>query len=215
VGVWGVRLSSFLFYRALQYRTDGRLDDTLATPAGAAGFWAASCLWGVVCLLPHTLGAGVCGSTAFAAATASARLPRLSRVGAWIAAEGVALEAVADLQKWFFKQDPANKGKHCDVGMWFFCQHPNWFGNLCVWGGIYLVNWPLLRGLPGYRRHAFPLVALASPLFLFALFTGQATGTITNSVELAHAKYGHDPAYRRYVKDTPLIVPIPKKRSWD
>ena len=35
----------------------------------------------------------------------------------------------------------------------------------------------------------------------------QATGAMTNTVELANAKYGGDPSYRAYVEATPLIIP--------
>jgi len=50
-------------------------------------------------------------------------------------------------------------------------------------------------------------VALLSPWFMWTLFSGQANGTITNAVELAVQKYGHDPDFVEYTKSVPLIVP--------
>ena len=56
------------------------------------------------------------------------------------------------------------------------------------------------------------VLACLGPTFLWALFNGQATGSITNSVELANAKYGKDPEYVKYVEKVPLIVP--KLKFW-
>ena len=50
-------------------------------------------------------------------------------------------------------------------------------------------------------------IALLSPAFMWNLFSGQANGSITTSVELANKKYGSDAAYVSYIKDVPLIVP--------
>eukprot|EP01047_Picozoa_sp_COSAG01_P088633 COSAG01_NODE_20946_length_926_cov_1.484885_1_plen_206_part_01 len=115
VGAWGTRLAGFLFYRVLssEDRHDARLDNV-----GMGSFWAVSFLWGVVCSLPHTLGAG-----AVAATGVLARHGRSARAGlgwgaaAWaaLAAAGLAVESLADVQKLHFKRDAANAGRFCDV----------------------------------------------------------------------------------------------------
>eukprot|EP00966_Prymnesium_polylepis_P065550 1521200-Prymnesium_polylepis.1 len=61
VGLWATKLAAFLFYRALQTHHDSRLEKTLSTTKGAAGFWSASFAWGVVCFLPHSVAAGRAG----------------------------------------------------------------------------------------------------------------------------------------------------------
>ena len=129
---------------------------------------------------------------------------------------GLAFETLADVQKWTFKQ--GHPGQFCNVGVWSMSQHPNWFGNLAIWSGIFLMNAPALidkisskSGSPlqrlwGARRM---LVALLSPVFMWALFSAQASGTLTPALELANKKYGTDPSYVDYVANTPLIVPNP------
>ena len=67
----------------------------------------------------------------------------------------------------------------------------------------------ILSTIWGARRL---FIALASPLFMYTLFSGQANGTITNTVELANKKYGSDPAFQSYVKSVPTI--FPKVFSW-
>jgi len=64
-------------------------------------------------------------------------------------------------------------------------------------GGILSIVW-------GARRL---MLALATPLFLWTLFSGQANGTITNAVEMANDKYGKIPGFQDYVKNVPKIIP--------
>ena len=52
-------------------------------------------------------------------------------------------------------------------------------------------------------------LALLSPLFMWTLFSGQANGDITPSVELAQQKYGSDPNYIQYINTVPKIIPNP------
>lgn len=42
---------------------------------------------------------------------------------------------------------------------------------------------------------------------MVGLFYAQATGAMANTVELAQARYGSDPRYQQYIRETPLILP--------
>jgi len=194
IGLWALRLASFLFYRALQTGHDARLDQTLSTAGGAIGFWAISWLWGVLTCLPHVLGSGI------------ADRPKLGFSGGAalaLCAFGLYWEIVADVQKWQFKLDPANKGLFCNVGLWSLSQHPNYFGNLCLWTGIFLLNAPMILRSGRLKL----LLGAMSPLFLAFLFYGQASGKITKSAELFAQRYAGNPAFSDYVRRVPLIVP--------
>jgi len=153
--------------------------------------------------LPHVIGVDV---------PAASRPPfggPLDWLGLSLFGVGLALETAADLQKWQFKQDPANRGLFCDVGVWQLSQHPNWVGNATLWLGIAILNTPtLLSGDDGTLRTVARLVgAAASPLFLAALFYAQATDVIAPTAALAEKRYGADPRFRAYVESTPLLVP--------
>lgn len=203
---WATKLAGFLFVRALKVTHDGRLDDTLATTSGTFSFWFVSLIWGVVCALPHTL-----GST-----SSSPGLLSTTTVGLSMFSVGFIVETLADYQKWLFKNDPLTSGQFCNVGVWSLSQHPNYFGNLLLWTGILVLNAPalietdiagtnsILQSIWGYRRL---FLASLSPLFMMALFYGQASGAMLNTVELAKQKYGHDPRYMEYIQNVPLIVP--------
>lgn len=58
-------------------------------------------------------------------------------VGLWLV--GLAFEAIGDSQLARFKADSTNSGKVMDRGLWRYTRHPNYFGDACVWWGIYLV----------------------------------------------------------------------------
>ena len=203
VAIWGTKLASFLFFRALKVKTDVRLDETLSTTSGTASFWFISFLWGVICSLPHTIGT----------TSTSAGNPITLAIGSAVYVLGLATETKADYQKWVFKKQ--NPGKFCNEGLWSISQHPNFFGNLLLWAGIYIMNidgliQPMNEGesilsvLTGSWK---AWVALLSPLFMWSLFYGQSSGAILSSVELANKKYGSDVTYNEYIKNVPLIIP--------
>ena len=64
----------------------------------------------------------------------------------WIDAASVAIwsigmffETVGDWQLARFKADPNSAGRVMDRGLWRYTRHPNYFGDFCIWWGIYLI----------------------------------------------------------------------------
>ncbi len=86
----------------------------------------------MVCLTA-TAGFGGARSDASGAAAGAHR-----GVALWIV--GVLFEAVGDHQLRGFKADPANKGVIMDRGLWAWTRHPNYFGDACVWWGLWLAS---------------------------------------------------------------------------
>jgi len=204
VFLWGSKLAGFLFFRALKVKHDTRLDETLSTVSGMGGFWFVSLLWGLICSLPHTLGT---------TSTAQGN-PLLIKTGVIMYSLGLITESLSDYQKWMFKVE--NPTKFCNVGLWSVSQHPNFFGNLLLWTGIFVMNASSLVELPNddgggmltmVSKFGRVFIALLSPLFMWTLFSSQANGTFSNTVELANKKYGNDPNYKDYITTVPLIIP--------
>jgi steroid 5-alpha reductase family enzyme len=210
--LWGTKLSLFLFYRATKVKHDNRLTDVLASTQGAFQFWFITFVWNVMVSIPYLIG------------LSSERSNTLALIsGGVLYLVGLTIESLADAQKYFFKQQQSSPGQFCNIGLWKYSQHPNWFGNLVLWTGILVMNLPaLVDPLPAvggtdnkvnsgllWRLWSVRKLIMAcfGPGFLWLLFNGQATGNITNAVELANAKYAKNPEYAKYIKDVPLIIP--------
>ena len=67
------------------------------------------------------------------------KLSVVDLVGIIIWTVGFLFEAVGDWQLERFRSNPANAGKVLDRGLWRYTRHPNYFGDCCVWWGLYLI----------------------------------------------------------------------------
>eukprot|EP00934_Nitzschia_sp_Nitz4_P003251 Nitzschia sp. Nitz4//scaffold28_size193895//159767//160813//NITZ4_001683-RA/size193895-processed-gene-0.278-mRNA-1//-1//CDS//3329546036//3241//frame0 len=217
IAVWATKLAGFLLYRYTQVGEDPRLQETLSTVKGAFGFWMITFVWNVFCSMPHLVGL-------------SSMTYRRSWifVGVLVYLVGLTWETVGDAQKWNFKQ--SNPGKFCNVGLWALSQHPNFFGNIVLWLGIFIVNTPAMIFVDSpkhdgskwktttqcFHPYAFwrLLVASISPMFLWLLFHGQAVGSIANATTLFEQKYGNLPGFQEYVTEVPLIIPSFWQQPW-
>merc|ERR1712004_737988 len=73
------------------------------------------------------------------------------------------IEVVADMQKSVFKSDPANEGQFISSGLWSVSRHPNYFGEILLWFGLYLACSAVFRG--------WQYLTVASPIFVMLLIT--------------------------------------------
>jgi steroid 5-alpha reductase family enzyme len=108
---------------------------------------------------------------------------------------GLGFEAVGDLQLRRFKADPANKGVIMDRGLWAWTRHPNYFGDACVWWGLWLA------GIAGWVS----LATVLSPV-LMTYFLVYATGARLTETFMADR-----PGFDEYRSRTSFFVPIPPR----
>jgi steroid 5-alpha reductase family enzyme len=50
---------------------------------------------------------------------------------------GLLVEAVADAQKSAFRSKHENRGRFVASGLWRYSRHPNFFGEMLVWWGLF------------------------------------------------------------------------------
>jgi steroid 5-alpha reductase family enzyme len=115
---------------------------------------------------------------------------------------GFAGEALADWQLRRFKQDPANRGGICDVGLWSWSRHPNYFFEWLCW-----LAYPLLAidfvgdFLPGF-------FALLAPLCIYWLLM-HVSGIPPLE---AHMLRTRKTAFKAYRQRTSAFFPLPRRR---
>jgi len=68
-----------------------------------------------------------------------APLGPLDHLGIGLFAAGLLCATVADWQLARFRADPAHAGAVLNRGLWRFSRHPNYFGECCLWWGVYLL----------------------------------------------------------------------------
>ena len=199
VGVWGCRLSWHIWNRGRGHGEDPRYSELLAPHAAdtdrAAWFAAAvrkvfvfqgAALWFVSWPL-QAAGVGAIEAVA------------LVWIGLAVWALGFVFETVGDAQLAAFTADPANKGRVLDRGLWRYTRHPNYFGDACVWWGIWLAGAASTGWLPA-------LVTLPTPIAM-SYFLAYATGA--RPLEQTMMKR---PGYPEYAARTSMFFPLPPRR---
>ncbi len=166
VVVWAARLGSFLFARVHRAGTDGRFDEIKTNPLRFFQVWCIQGLW-----VALTASAAWIAMSADAADRAPLDGFAVAGIVVWLA--GMVFEVVADLQKQAFRADPANKGEFIRTGLWSRSRHPNYFGEILVWVGVFVVAVPVLQG--------WQWVAVLSPLFVVLLLTRSAASLCSRS----------------------------------
>ena len=134
--IWGLRLAGYVTWRNHGQGEDPRYRDLLSRAPGNPNAYAlrtvyllqAAILW-LACL---PVQAGM-----LERAPAGA----LAVIGAVLWLGGFVFESAGDWQLARFKADPRNQGLIMDRGLWRYTRHPNYFGDACMWWGLFLIAW--------------------------------------------------------------------------
>jgi steroid 5-alpha reductase family enzyme len=109
---------------------------------------------------------------------------------------GFCFESISDRQLSNFIKTRKSKNKIMQNGLWKFSRHPNYFGEILQWWGlwVYVINLPL-----GPR-------AIISPITItfFIIFV--------SGIPLIEERYRKNKNYQRYAKGTSILVPFYPKR---
>jgi steroid 5-alpha reductase family enzyme len=115
--------------------------------------------------------------------------------GALVWLIGFYFESVGDSQLKQFVSNPTNKGKVMDQGLWRYTRHPNYFGEVTMWWGIFIFA---LSVSGGYYTIVGPLTITCLILFV-------------SGVPLLEKKYAGRPDFEEYKKRTSVFFPLPPK----
>lgn len=115
-------------------------------------------------------------------------------IAVWVT--GFYFEAVGDAQLARFIKDPDNKGKLMQSGLWAYTRHPNYFGEVTLWWGIFIIS---LGSVPFFYSIVGPITITILILFV-------------SGIPLLEKKYAGRPDFEEYKKRTSVFFPLPTKR---
>lgn len=183
--VWGLRLGGYLFRRWRQQGPDPRYKSLRNRMLTHVFLLQAVVM--LVVSLPLQFGA------AYADRAGSLVLHGL---GVAIVVVGLFFEWTGDYQLARFKADPSNKGQVMDRGLWRLTRHPNYFGDFCVWWGLFLLS----------TSGPITFVAVIGPLVMSTMLM-RVSGVGPLEKQLHKTK----PKYQDYVAKTSAFFPRPPR----
>lgn len=195
VYVWGIRLATHIFLRNKGKKEDYRYEEFREKWGGhpylgaflqvymLQGFLAILVMFPVIVTFKHVTGAD--------------ELFWLNYVGIAVWVLGFYFETVGDYQLSQFLKDSSNKGKIMTSGLWKYTRHPNYFGEVTQWWGVFLV---CFGALP-----AFNAVLLLGPLSITFLILK------VSGIPMLERKYDDNLEFQAYKKRTNAFFPGPQK----
>ena len=186
VAVWGGRLAWHIGKRSRGAGEDPRYTELMENGPG-----------GLVrkVLLPQGLAIWFVSMPIQVSAVSGDHVAPVLYLGVVLWAIGLAFESVGDAQLAAYKKDP-DRGPVMDRGLWRYTRHPNYFGDACVWWGIYLVcasSWP----------GVFTILSPVAMTFFLVFATG---------ARLLERTMMQRDGYPEYAARTSMFFPLPPKK---
>lgn len=117
-------------------------------------------------------------------------------IGLLICLSGPIIQIIADKQMYIFKTRNKENKKIIDVGIWRYSRHPNYFGEILFWLGVYVIYLSFARTIDYHI--IFPIIMIL--LFIFI------------SIPMMENKLKNREGYQEYKKKVSCLIPFfPKK----
>jgi len=184
--LWAIRLGVYLFIRINKTGKDKRFDGMRDS------FWKFSRFW----LLQGFSVWVIMLAAMFPFSNSGIDFSILHILGIVVFLIGLIIETVADYQKFIFKNNPKNTG-WTNTGLWKRSRHPNYFGEMLVWIGIftYSIIYSTTLGI---------VVGAISPIYIITILL--FVSGVPMLEKKYDRKYGDNPEYKKYKKETSLII---------
>ncbi len=187
VTIWGLRLSIFIFSRNIKKQEDFRYKAWRES-------WGATFLWRSflqVFLLQALLIPIVLLPVILSSQDPDQSFSIISFLGILVWLIGFYFQAVGDYQLAQFKKDTSNKGKIIQHGLWKYTRHPNYFGEIMMWWGVFMITLPLDNSLYG----------IIGPVTITLLIR------YVSGVPMLEHKYEGNKKYQQYKARTNMLIP--------
>jgi steroid 5-alpha reductase family enzyme len=125
----------------------------------------------------------------------AAPLTLMDFLGSAVWLVGFLFEVISDWQLLQYKKDPAHKGTVITTGLWRYSRHPNYFGEVTLWWGVFL----LALAAPG------GWMTIIGPVTITALILG------VSGIPMLEKKYASNAEFDEYKRRTSAFFPLPPK----
>ncbi len=190
VAAWGVRLAAYLAWRNRGHEEDRRYQEIRRRNEPNFVLKSLYLVFGLQATLAWVISLPLLGAIA-----GPAPLTWLDGAAVVLWITGFAFEAGGDWQLARFKAAPGNAGRVMDRGFWRYTRHPNYFGDFCVWWGLYLL-----------ALSAGAWWAIAGPLLMSVLLL-RVSGVTLLEKDISRRR----PEYAEYVRRTNAFFPGPRR----
>jgi steroid 5-alpha reductase family enzyme len=195
VTVWGLRIAGYLLVRILKTGVDHRFDDKRDDFVKFGKFWLLQgiAVWLITIPVVYLINQ-----------ESAADLSVVSMVGLAVFLTGLIIETFADAQLYKFRFITKAKDKKTewiDEGLWHYSQHPNYFGEMLVWWGLFISGLQIYTGV-GW-------LAIIGPVFITILL--RYVSGIPLLQKANEKRWGKNKEFVTYRKSTNLLILGPKK----
>lgn len=193
VFLWGMRLAAFLFIRNFGKDEDFRyreMRERWGEKANVHAFFKVFMLQGVLAFF-------LALPVIFALNEAPKNSSFFQVLGFLLWGFGFIWESWADQVKSNFKARAGNADKPCDEGPWMYSQYANYFGEVVLWWGIFVLSLP----------HEYFYIGIISPIMINFLILK------VSGIPYLEEKNATRESYQEYRKRTNRFIPGPPKIS--
>jgi steroid 5-alpha reductase family enzyme len=188
VAVWGGRLAWHIFRRSRGGGEDPRYEELLSGGGGIVR----------KVLVPQGVAMWFVSIPVQMAAVVDGYIGVVAWLGVALWVVGLLFESVGDAQLTAYRREPKeSRPPVMDRGLWRYTRHPNYFGDACVWWGIWLVVADVWPGV----------LTILSPVAM-TFFLLLATGA-----KLLEKTMMQRPGYPEYAARTSMFFPLPPKKA--
>ena len=186
--IWATRLGTYLFRRIQRDSEDVRFEKAKRNFFWFLQYWMGQALW---------VSITSCAAVIAILKPESSILNIYSFIGIIIWLFGFSIEVISDLQKNNFKKSQNTNETFISTGLWSKSRHPNYFGEITLWAGIYIISLSSFSGID--------YLSIISPIFVFILLTRMSG--INMLEKIADDRYKHLDEYLEYKENTPKLIP--------
>lgn len=195
VSIWGIRLSTHIYKRHKKTKEDNRYVTLRAEWTKYPKLQIYTKIFLLQGFLLMLVAIPILVNIVFGNTIQINSLPFIVGISIWII--GFSFESIADWQLKKFISNPLNAGKIMDTGLWKYSRHPNYFGEILLWWGIWLstVQTPLWH------------IALIGPITITFLIVK------VSGIPLSEKALSEKPGFGVYKEKTSILIPWFTKKT--